>query len=108
MTAPATFTVASLSERWECSEGTVRNMIKREQLASFRIGALIRIPSKEVERVECQHTQCSGFETGSLSSGKTTANDDEDGCTPTIGRARKPRLDNFGKPQTIDLGQSND
>ena len=48
------FTVRSLAERWECSEGTVRNLLSNQVLRHFRVGQLIRIPAEEVARLECQ------------------------------------------------------
>jgi excisionase family DNA binding protein len=49
------FTVASLAAEWECSEGVIRKLIADGKLGHFRIGALIRIPSEEVSRFECQN-----------------------------------------------------
>jgi excisionase family DNA binding protein len=41
-----------LAERWGCSAEKVRQMFHRGELAGFRLGKLIRIPSNEVERFE--------------------------------------------------------
>jgi len=49
----------TLADRWACSSETVRQMCRRGELASFRLGKLIRIPATEVERVECQNTDWS-------------------------------------------------
>jgi len=38
MTAPHPFTPETLSKRWGCSDGTVRNMIATVQLRAFRVG----------------------------------------------------------------------
>lgn len=48
------FTVRSLSERWGCSEGSVRSLIRTGKIDHFRIGELIRIPAAVVWRFECQ------------------------------------------------------
>lgn len=37
-------------------------MCRAGELASFRLGKLIRIPASEVERVECQNTDWSSTE----------------------------------------------
>jgi excisionase family DNA binding protein len=60
MTRP--YSPETLSDRWGCSSETVRQMCRRGDLASFRLGKLIRIPASEVERVECQNTALSGTE----------------------------------------------
>lgn len=52
MTDKPTFTVAKLAKRWECSETVIRGMIEREELQSFRIGTLIRIPVAAVHQIE--------------------------------------------------------
>lgn len=44
--------VAQLAERWECSQGLVRKLIREGRLQSFRPGQLIRISAAEVERYE--------------------------------------------------------
>ncbi len=46
--------VQSLANRWKCSEGTVRNLIRNEAITHFRLGQLIRISAEEVARFECQ------------------------------------------------------
>jgi excisionase family DNA binding protein len=101
---PRPFTVPSLAERWGCSTGLVRKMIDRGQLRSFRIGALIRIPADEVERVECLTTPSSDSEVHMPSSGETTDSGGGEGSTPKIDRARKPRLDVSGRTATIHRG----
>lgn len=49
---PRAYSPASLAERWQCSAGHIRGMIKRGELAHFRIGKLYRIAAAEVERIE--------------------------------------------------------
>src|SRR5689334_1683525 len=49
------YTVASLAAEWDCSEGTIRKAIANGELGYFRLGALIRIPTEEVKRYECQN-----------------------------------------------------
>jgi excisionase family DNA binding protein len=111
MTAPAhalddrPFTVPSLAARWECSEGLIRKMIERGELHSFRIGALIRVPAAEVERIECQSlTASNDFAAGSPSSIPLEVEGNDGGSTPKIGRARKPKHAAYGKPATIHRG----
>lgn len=70
MTPPA-YTVDSLAARWGCSAGLVRNMIRRGELATFRLGTLIRISAAEVDRIECQTTPSSASEADSPSSIET-------------------------------------
>jgi excisionase family DNA binding protein len=54
MTAPARpFSPETLANRWGCSSEKVRQMCRRGELATFRLGKLIRIPASEVERIEC-------------------------------------------------------
>ena len=47
------FSVATLAERWGCSDDVVRRLIAKGALQSFRVGALIRVSAAEVERYEC-------------------------------------------------------
>lgn len=46
----------TLADRWGCSAEKVRLMYRNGELGGFRLGKLIRIPAKEVERYECQNT----------------------------------------------------
>ncbi len=50
------YTVDSLAKRWGCSPGMIRKRIKSGEIRVFRLGALIRIPSAEVERFESLNT----------------------------------------------------
>jgi excisionase family DNA binding protein len=43
------FSVPQLAERWGCSQGLVRKLIRDGRLQCFRPGALIRISAAEVE-----------------------------------------------------------
>lgn len=70
MTARA-YTVASLAEAWGCSEGVIRKLIANGKLGCFRIYTLIRIPSEEVARFECQNTPSSDSEADTPSSIET-------------------------------------
>lgn len=63
------FTVRTLAQRWGCSEGAVRNRIAANELRTFRIGALIRIPASEVERIECPNTASNDSAADTPSSG---------------------------------------
>lgn len=46
------FNVQELAERWKCSRGQLYAMVRQGKLKAFHVGALIRIPLAEVERVE--------------------------------------------------------
>ena len=68
MTSRAAFSPERLGDRWGCSSQTIRQMYRRGELRGFRLGRLIRIPSSEVERVECQqNTDLSGTEASGAS-----------------------------------------
>lgn len=47
------YTVAALAERWQCSEQSIREIIRRKELPCFRAGRLIRIPAAAVTGYEC-------------------------------------------------------
>lgn len=50
---PAIFSAKTLADRWACSETTIRTMIKKGDLKTFKIGgALLRIKLSEVLRWE--------------------------------------------------------
>jgi excisionase family DNA binding protein len=51
---PRPFSPETLGERWGCSSEKIRQMCRRGELSSFRLGKLIRIPASEVDRIECQ------------------------------------------------------
>ena len=99
MTAPQQharpFSVPQVAERWGCSEGLVRKLIRSGELACFRPGTLIRIAAAEVERFECQQqtisTQSSASEVASPSSTVKTESASEDNSRPKIGRAPRRR-----------------
>ena len=95
----------TLAERWGCGESTVRNLIRRNELATFRIGTLIRISADEVERFECQNIQCNGSEGGMPLSGERTASEGGEPYTPKIDRARKPRPAAYGRQAMTARGQ---
>ena len=67
-----TYTVASLADEWQCSEGVIRKAIANGELGCFRLGTLIRIPAEEVARFECQNTRSSASEADMQSSIETT------------------------------------
>lgn len=56
------YSPGTLGDRWGCSAEKVRQMCRSGELASFRLGKLIRIPATEVERVECQTIALCGTE----------------------------------------------
>lgn len=94
------FDVAALARRWKCSEGVIRKCIERKEIASFRLGTLIRVSAAEVARIECP-TPSSDSEEDMPSSGTNAANDEGEGSTPKIGRAQKPRPAAYGQQATV-------
>jgi hypothetical protein len=46
------FSTTMLAAHWGCSPAHIRGMISRGELESFRIGTMIRIPAKEVARLD--------------------------------------------------------
>lgn len=99
------YTVASLAQEWECSEGVIRKLIAAEQLRAFRIGALIRIPADEVERFECQNTASNDSAAASQSFTETqpeTAT--ESAYRPRTALGQKRRLGGDGRPETVLRG----
>jgi excisionase family DNA binding protein len=95
----------TLADRWGCGESTVRNLIRRNELATFRIGTLIRISAEEVERFECQNIRCNASEGDMPSSGTSKASEGGELYTPQIDRARKPRPAAYGKQAMTARGQ---
>lgn len=102
MTAPAQivqgeerpYSVPQLAERWGCSEGLVRKLIREGRLHCFRPGSLIRISVAEVERFECQmhrNSPSSASEAGSPSSIDTPEGASDANSTPRIERAQRQR-----------------
>lgn len=49
--------VAALAERWDCSPGKVRAMIRDGELPVLRLGSLLRIPLAAVIAIEAQCEQ---------------------------------------------------
>jgi excisionase family DNA binding protein len=99
------FTVASLAQEWECSEGVIRKLIGSGRLGCFRVGTLIRISAEEVKRFECQNTASNDSATDSPSSGGTATESDTD--TPLrrpIASALRRRPANAGGSASVVLG----
>jgi len=100
MTRP--YTPATLAERWECSETTVRALIKSGRLRAFKLaGKLYRIRPDEVERFECQNTDLSSTETNGAS---PTPMANEAAFVSRLGRmtgvSQRPALVQSGTPDT--------
>ena len=47
------FTPETLAARWQCSPQHIRDLINKNQLKSFRVGRLYRIPYNSVMEFEC-------------------------------------------------------
>jgi len=75
ITAAKPFSPESLGERWGCSPDKIRRMYRGGEIEGFKLGKLIRIPAKAVERFECQTTELRPTEDPSPSSTKTTSED---------------------------------
>jgi excisionase family DNA binding protein len=62
---------SDLARRWQCSERTVRNLIAKGALPSFRLGGkLLRVSLAAVERFEqCQNIDLAASEENSRSFG---------------------------------------
>jgi excisionase family DNA binding protein len=113
MTAPAPlpppFSVPQLAQRWGCSEGLIRKMIRDGQLQCFRPGTLIRIAAAEVERFECQqqmttHGASNDSGEGSPSSGETETEGTEDNSPPRIARAPRRKRGPSGRAPNVVNG----
>jgi excisionase family DNA binding protein len=89
MSQPSVFTPASLSQRWECSERHVRNLILSGQLPSFRVGGkLLRIRREDVERFECQ----TGDSQGSTESSASRSSGTESGHVTALAPLTRAKL----------------
>lgn len=51
---PRAFSPATLAKRWQCTDNTIRNLVRRGELEAFNAGKLIRISLQEVERYEAK------------------------------------------------------
>jgi hypothetical protein len=99
------FTVASLAQEWECSEGVIRKLVASGQLRSFRIDTLIRIPADEVERFECQNIASNDSAADMPSSIEaTTGSDTGSGYMRPTGLARRRKLGKDGEKATVHRG----
>ena len=45
-------TIAEIAERWDCSQETVRNLVKSGKLPGFREGRMMRVPLRYVLEME--------------------------------------------------------
>jgi excisionase family DNA binding protein len=99
------YTVASLAEAWDCSEGVIRKLIVSGQLRCFRVGMLIRISAEEVSRFECQNMPSSDSAEDLRSSGETTK---ESATVTDLPRPtaleRKLKHGGFGRRETVTTG----
>jgi len=99
------FTVASLADEWECSEGVIRKAIADGRLGCFRIGTLIRIPAEEVERFQWQTIASNDSAAATPACGETTKDcGTESGYTRPIGLERRQRLGAGGAKATVQRG----
>jgi excisionase family DNA binding protein len=97
------YTPATLAEHWECSETTVRDLIKSGRLRAFKLAEkLYRIRPEEVERFECQqNTDSSSTETNGAS---PTPMENEAAFVSRLGRmtgvSQRPAVVQSGTPDT--------
>lgn len=97
------YTVASLAQEWQCSEGVVRKLIANGELGCFRLGVLIRIPAEEVARF--QNTLSSGSGEAMPASGETRMGDGgASGFTPRTALAPRQRPVGAGRSATVSRG----
>jgi excisionase family DNA binding protein len=80
------YSVQTLCERWNCTPGVIRRMIRRGELKVFHIGSLTRIAAEEVERWETTGSQGTGE--SSPSSGTKEAAD----SAARLARLTRPSL----------------
>lgn len=85
------YTVKTLAAEWQCGEGLVRKAINDGKLGCFRLGTLIRIPSEEVRRFECQNIASSGSGMDGPSSIVTRASVSDAASMRPIGPGPRPR-----------------
>jgi excisionase family DNA binding protein len=101
------YTVASLAEAWQCSEGVIRKAIVDGRLGCFRLGTLIRIPAEEVARFECQNTPSNDSEADGPSSMPTrTGNVSAAASMRPIGLGPRLRHDPVGARTATSRGRS--
>lgn len=97
------YTVASLAQEWECSQGLIRKAIADGRLGCFRLGTLIRIPAEEVERF--QNTQSSGSSADTQSCGETMrGNATVTGFERETALELKRKLGGFGRLGEVRTG----
>lgn len=48
------FRVSTLAERWDCSPGKVRDLIKSGDLPCLRLGRMVRVPATAVYAYEAE------------------------------------------------------
>jgi excisionase family DNA binding protein len=107
--APACFTVQQLAARWACHRSHIYRMIDAGEIAPFRIGTLIRIPTSEVERIECPQipplpsndSGVDGPSNGSMPKAGPTVTS----CTRPIGLGQRPKPAGDGRPGTVLPGR---
>jgi len=108
------YSIPQLADRWGCSDGLIRKLLRNDRLHGFKLGALIRISAAEVERFECQaetipaHGPSKGSGEGSPSSGgpskPESGSGTDDNSPPKIGRAPRRRRAGYGKAPIVVHG----
>lgn len=46
------FTPEQVAQRWDCSVGTIRQLISSGKIPSFRVGRLMRVPASVITAME--------------------------------------------------------
>ena len=54
MTEPACLRIADVAERWSCSPGKVRSLIKSGDLPALRLGTMLRVPVAALSAFEAR------------------------------------------------------
>ncbi len=101
MTQARPFSPETLGDRWGCSAEKVRCMVHRGELASFRLGKLIRIPAAEVDRYECSpNTDLESTEESGRSSTAADQGAFESRLVRMTGASQRLALVNSGASET--------
>lgn len=94
------YSAKTLAERWDCSEGQIRAMVRAGKLAAFTLGGkLIRIPAEEVEKWE-KGLNLSGTGENSPSVSSNTVRDTAEALEPMTSPPRGNAWRIISKPKT--------
>ena len=92
------FSIKTLADRWACHPDVVRRLIRKGDLKSFRVGALIRVSQAEVERYECSGSGSHDTGASSPLSFTTTKDATAERSTRELWRRRTLKLATSSEP----------